>query len=223
MFVANKRSKLEPAPARLKPTKPTPTPTPTPPPIALPERAADRMTREAWADAALLALGQGGVEAIAVEPIASLLGVTKGSFYWHFKNRQELLDAALLRWEDLATNVVVNELSRITDPRERLRAILTVTVTSHPNNRVEVALFGAGDNPAVRAAVDRVNATRTDFLITIFGDLGYKPATAKLRARIAYSAYLGHLTIETTPRGKVLSAAASRAFVDEFLAMLTSD
>ena len=193
------------------------------PALTVADRPAEKMSREAWADAALIALGQGGLEAIAVEPIAAMLGVTKGSFYWHFTSRQELLEAALLRWEELATRVVVDELSSISDPRERLRAILTVTVSSHPNNRVELALLGAGANPTVAAAAARVHAARTDFLATIFRDLGYRLPVAKLRARIAYSAYLGHLTLESAPGGAVRTASAVRAFVDEFLAMLTLD
>jgi AcrR family transcriptional regulator len=55
-----------------------------------------RLTRQDWIDAALEALETGGVPAVAVEPLASRLGVTKGSFYWHFKDRNELLATARL-------------------------------------------------------------------------------------------------------------------------------
>ena len=58
---------------------------------------ADRnnLTAERWAEAALDAMAQGGLNAVAVEPIARQLGVTKGSFYWHFTNRGSLVAAAL--------------------------------------------------------------------------------------------------------------------------------
>ena len=55
--------------------------------------------REDWLRAARLALLRGGVEAVRVEKIARDLGVTKGSFYWHFKDRDELLELLLCEWE----------------------------------------------------------------------------------------------------------------------------
>src|SRR5689334_11922394 len=57
------------------------------------------LTAEDWADAALDALATGGLEAVAVEALARRLKVTKGSFYWHFGNRDELIKAALEAWE----------------------------------------------------------------------------------------------------------------------------
>ena len=57
------------------------------------------MDREQWAEAALGAIATGGIKAVAVEPLAARLGVTKGSFYWHFADRRALIDAALERWE----------------------------------------------------------------------------------------------------------------------------
>ncbi|HXD53500.1 MAG TPA: helix-turn-helix domain-containing protein, partial [Solirubrobacteraceae bacterium] len=60
---------------------------------------ADQLTPEDWERAALAAIRDGGPEAVAVEPLARRLGVTKGSFYWHFANRDGLLGAAIARWE----------------------------------------------------------------------------------------------------------------------------
>jgi len=57
------------------------------------------LTREDWLKAARIALLHGGVEAVRVEKLARTLGVTKGSFYWHFSNREEILEALLLEWE----------------------------------------------------------------------------------------------------------------------------
>ncbi|WP_412543871.1 TetR/AcrR family transcriptional regulator [Longispora sp. K20-0274] len=59
-----------------------------------------RLTAEDWAEAALLAFAEGGLAAVAVEPIATRLGATKGSFYWHFPHRDALVVAALALWSD---------------------------------------------------------------------------------------------------------------------------
>ena len=62
-------------------------------------RPAAPLSREAWVKAASILIAQEGVPAVAVEPLAVALGVTKGSFYWHFHNRDELIQAALEAWE----------------------------------------------------------------------------------------------------------------------------
>src|SRR5260221_12707598 len=70
-----------------------------------------RLTRDDWITAALAAIADGGLAAVGVEPLAARLGATKGSFYWHFKNRDALLEAAIRRWEKETTTDVVAEIT----------------------------------------------------------------------------------------------------------------
>src|SRR5438876_4920557 len=70
-----------------------------------------RLTREDWITAALAAIADGGLAAVGVEPPAARLGATKGSFYWHFENRDALLQAAIRRWEKGTTTDVVAEIT----------------------------------------------------------------------------------------------------------------
>jgi len=58
------------------------------------------LNRSDWLKAARIALLKGGVEAVRVEKLARKLHVTKGSFYWHFKDREQLLEALLGEWEE---------------------------------------------------------------------------------------------------------------------------
>src|SRR3546814_19576689 len=85
-----------------------------------PERKG-RLGAEDWAQAALDLIAENGVAAVAVEPLARRLGVTKGSFYWHFPSRDALLKAALERWESVEQEAVFGTLETIPAPRERLR------------------------------------------------------------------------------------------------------
>jgi AcrR family transcriptional regulator len=80
------------------------------------------LTREDWLRTARLALLRGGVEAVRVEKLARSLGVTKGSFYWHFKDRSELLQLLLREWE----NEVPELLSQMGrgSARERVRSLV---------------------------------------------------------------------------------------------------
>src|SRR6187551_1541614 len=86
-------------------------------------RGTGRLSAEDWAQAALDLIAEQGVAAVAVEPLARRLGVTKGSFYWHFPSREALLVAALERWEKMEQELLFGELEPITDPRARLRAL----------------------------------------------------------------------------------------------------
>src|SRR6266404_1249322 len=85
------------------------------------------LTAADWAEAALQLIAEAGLRALTVEALAARLGVTKGSFYWHFKGRSELLAVALNRWEQRATTEALSGLSAVTDVRQRLRLMLDAT------------------------------------------------------------------------------------------------
>ncbi len=84
------------------------------------------LTAADWAEAALQLIAEAGLRALTVEALATRLGVTKGSFYWHFKGRSELLADALGRWEHRVTTEAITGLSTVTDPRQVAKITLTV-------------------------------------------------------------------------------------------------
>jgi AcrR family transcriptional regulator len=147
------------------------------------------LDRERWAAAALDALEAGGLSAVAVEPLARRLGVTKGSFYWHFKDRRALLDATVARWERLHVDGPLDAVAEIEDPRERLMALLGRARGKPPS--IFIRMLDAVDDPAVAAAVTRAAQLRVDFLATAFRELGLSRARARRQALLAYSAYVG--------------------------------
>jgi len=93
------------------------------PQTADPRADRTRLSSADWEAGALDLLAEQGVTAVAVEPLARRLGVTKGSFYWHFPSREALLKAALERWEKLDEETVFEPLEEIADPAERLREL----------------------------------------------------------------------------------------------------
>ena len=74
------------------------------------------LSREDWIEAALHALADGGPPAVAVERLAVRLQTTKGSFYWHFKDQEELITEALATWERKATDALIERCSRSPTP-----------------------------------------------------------------------------------------------------------
>ena len=183
-----------------------------------------RLTPDDWVAAALSAIAEGGLAAAAVEPLAAHLGATKGSFYWHFANRESLLEAALASWErQTTTEVAARARAAAPDPAGQLRLLITEVARIAETDRVGLALLASAAQPAVAATLDRVTRHRLAILVTLFGELGLPPATARRRALLAYSAYLGHAQLShTTPGLLPRGPAARHSYLDEVITTLTS-
>lgn len=179
--------------------------------------AARRLTRDDWTAGALAMVGELGLDRLAVEPLAERLGTTKGSFYWHFKDRRALLEATLAQWEKQATEAVIAEVEREPDV-ERLAALIARVSRQSPTSRAELTFLAAGDDPLVRPVVTRVHKSRLKYLTTRLVSLGLAPARARARATICYSAYLGGLLLDSGRRGRGLDAA----YQSELLDIITS-
>lgn len=154
-----------------------------------------RLSAADWARAALTAIGEGGLGAVAVEPLAARLHATKGSFYWHFPNRRALIDAALKRWEQDHTEAIITAMETEPDPAERLRKLFTFVVGLAPRDRIEIALLATADDPAVAPVMQRVTRRRIRYVAAQYEQLGVSEAEAYGRAVTAVSVYLGHLQL----------------------------
>jgi len=150
-----------------------------------------RLSREDWVRAALLALADGGTAAVAIEPIASRLGATKGSFYWHFRDRRELIEAALEKWERSATDDIIAELDTVADPVERLDRGLAIAMELEEDEYPDVRLLPSAADPVVAPVAARVQAKRLAFLARTFREMGFPTAEARRRAMLANSLYIG--------------------------------
>ncbi len=127
-----------------------------------PERT--RLSAEDWELAALHLIAEQGVGALAVEALARQLGVTKGSFYWHFRTREALLNAALERWEQYGEREIISEIEQIADPRKRLPELFRRVAHELQPHRVYAALLKALDHPQVVPVMARVSQRRMEFL-----------------------------------------------------------
>ncbi|MDP9815733.1 TetR/AcrR family transcriptional regulator [Spirilliplanes yamanashiensis] len=183
---------------------------------------AGRLSADDWAAAALDAIGRGGLAAVAVEPLAALLGATKGSFYWHFPNRDALVTAALRRWEARHTEAVIRLVEAEPDPLRRLRLLLVTVIESTGHDSVEVAVLATAAHPLVAPVLARVTERRISYTQKLFRDLGFTPAEARDRGLLAVTAYLGHAQLaHATPDLVQGTAAARRRYADRVIAVLT--
>jgi AcrR family transcriptional regulator len=184
-----------------------------------------RLTRDDWITAALGAIADRGLSAVAVEPLAIRLGTTKGSFYWHFENRDALLEAAIRHWEkETTTDVAADITAAARDaPASQFRRLVVSVIERAEQDRVGPALLASAAHPAVAPALERVTATRLKLIATVLRRLGFPPAEARRRALLAYSAYLGHGQLaHSTPGVLPATSAGRRAYLDDAIRALTT-
>jgi AcrR family transcriptional regulator len=156
---------------------------------------AARLSRRHWQRAALETLTEGGIAAVTVPRLAKRLGVTKGSFYWHFDSVDDLLRAALSDWERIFTDERLAEFAAIADPRERLDPWLSEIGHDHPAQRLHLAIEGAADHPVIGEFFARVSAKRIAFIARALRETGIPSAEAGARAIGIHAAYLGFLRL----------------------------
>jgi AcrR family transcriptional regulator len=178
-----------------------------------------RLSAIDWEMAALEGLAHGGVSAVAVESLARTLGVTKGSFYWHFPTREALLKAAIDRWEQRDEDQVIAHVERIADPRERLRELFHRVSREVQSHLVYAALLQASDNPLVQPVIERISRRRLALLTKAYEEAGFELA-AKHRARLAYTAYSGFLQLNQRHGMPRMDHEEYEAYIDHVIATL---
>jgi AcrR family transcriptional regulator len=158
------------------------------------KKTGTKLGKQDWIEASLAVLAQSGVESVRVEPLAKLLKVTKGSFYWHFKDRNELLEAIVEEWVRLDTSSVIDRVNQLeADPKTRLLQLFEIAVTDNEqidglgDGRIENAIRSWATNDAkVAAVVAEVDRQRLDYTKELFIQIGFTPLEALVRARMAY-------------------------------------
>jgi len=154
-----------------------------------------RLSVPDWEQAALDVIAEQGVAAVTVESLARQLGVTKGSFYWHFPTREALLKAALERWEHQDIDNVLLQVEPTADARARLSELFRRTGREAKTHVIYSALLRALDHPLVQPVMERVSRRRMEFLTQAYRQVGMSRAQAVHRARLAYAAYVGFLQL----------------------------
>jgi len=154
------------------------------------------LTPADWERAALELIAEAGIGALRVEPLARRLKITKGSFYWHFPGRDELLARALDRWENQDRQHIRQALRADTQPAERLAEFVWRTSRQTLTHRIYVALCATPDDPRIGPVLRRVTRRRISYLAGTLGELGLDRDAARQRANLMYSSYVGYLHLQ---------------------------
>ncbi|MDH5540245.1 MAG: TetR/AcrR family transcriptional regulator [Rhizobacter sp.] len=150
------------------------------------------LTPESWIDAATEVLVDQGIDHVRVDVLAGQLGVTRGSFYWHFQDRADLLRRVLQAWRERATEQLTLRLEHsAADPREQLRDVISLPQRGRAAARaarIELAIRAwARRDELARQAVDEADASRIGYHAQVFSALGFPIAEARMRAFMLYS------------------------------------
>lgn len=176
-----------------------------------------KRTLQDWTDAALDSISAGGIASVSVEGLARELGVTKGSFYWHFADRSALISAALQGWEaqvaaDAAARAEADE-----DPSERLRAYFADLLKDANSARLDVTLNANAGDDLAGPSVARVMQTRIDFAAQALRKIGLTPAQSERQARMLVASFLGHAQLSLGLSGDKYLAKVNKAYLDQLM------
>jgi len=145
-----------------------------------------------WIAAATTVLVDHGIDAVRVDLLARELEVTRGSFYWHFKDREDLLKAVLNAWRDAATEQVIHRFEgRNADAQALIAELISLPFRGRAAERaarIELAIRAWARRDALAsAAVDEVDARRIAYIAQCFSALGFAIAEARARAFVLYA------------------------------------
>jgi AcrR family transcriptional regulator len=170
-----------------------------------------------WIDEGLRALGRGGPEAVRIESLARALGVSKGGFYWHFDDRQALLEEMLDAWERTGVDEVIEAVEADEgDARARLRRLFALASASGGELlRIELAIRDwARRDRAVARRLRRVDNRRMEYMRSLFGAICEDEDDVEARCMLAFSLSIGAPFVSADhggrSRAEVLDLALAR-------------
>jgi AcrR family transcriptional regulator len=155
-----------------------------------------RLTRGDWLLGALELLGTAGVDGVKIVPLAKRLGVTSGSFYWHFPNRRHLHDALLEYWEEAMTDAAIVAVRNIIGPPEERIWRLMEQVMTTGMARYDLAIWHwAQTDAAVQKSFQRALNKRFTFAAWMFKEAGFSETQAEVRGRMMVVYMMGESTL----------------------------
>jgi len=167
--------------------------------VAAPMEEGQRTSRQDWIDLALRTLIDGGVEKIKVLTLAKGLGVSRSSFYWFFKDRQDLLDQLLDHWERTNTTAIVEHADRpATTIAEAVLNVFECWIdTRLYSPRLDFAIRDwARRDVSVRSRLDAAETTRVEALTAMYERQGFDPRAAMIQAKTLYFMQVGYYALE---------------------------
>jgi AcrR family transcriptional regulator len=150
----------------------------------------DKLSATDWLDQGLRTLAESGFTALKAEPLAKAMGVSRGSFYWHFADIGAFHAALLQHWRQIAAEQIIANLEAASDKDERLPALLRQVFKGKPSLENAVRTW-ATVNPTARNAVHAIDQRRLSYVESLLRSHGLASGIAQVRAQVLYWAFVG--------------------------------
>jgi AcrR family transcriptional regulator len=173
----------------------------------------DQLSARDWLDQGLKVLASRGFTALKAEPLAKAMGVSRGSFYWHFADIAAFHAAILARWHEVAAEQIIANVEAASNDENPLALLLRRVFGERLMLERAVRTWASVD-PAARAAVQAIDRRRLSYVEGLLAQSGLSPEIARARAQIFYWAFLGFaLSDQPLPKTR------QQAVVDELVRM----
>jgi AcrR family transcriptional regulator len=174
---------------------------------------ADQLSAKDWLDQGLKTLARDGFTALKAEPLAKAIGVSRGSFYWHFADIGAYHAAILNHWREVAAEQIIANLEASANDDNPLALLLRQAFGGRLTLEKAVRTWATLD-PSARRAVQAIDRRRLSYVERLLKRSGVAPDVARARAQIFYWAFLGYALSD-----KPLPQARQAAVLDELLRM----
>jgi AcrR family transcriptional regulator len=171
----------------------------------------DQLSARDWLDQGLKALAESGFTALKADPLAKAMGVSRGSFYWHFADINAFHAAILARWREVAAEQIIANVEAAAKDEDPL-ALLLRRVFSERLTLEKAVRSWANVDPAARAAVQAIDRRRLGYVESLLSQQGLPEEIARARAQLFYWAFLGFALSD-----QVLPKARQQAVIEEIL------
>jgi AcrR family transcriptional regulator len=150
----------------------------------------NRLTAQDWIDFALKTLARDGFQALKADILARALGVSRGSFYWHFTELRSFHGQVIDRWRQTATEAIIADLERLGSPEQRLDTLFRRALGHGALLEVRMRAW-ADENEEAAHVLDDIDRRRKAYIEQMLIDAGIAPPLAGTRAQLLYWSYLG--------------------------------
>ena len=158
-----------------------------------------RGSQEGWLEAAYTSLLESGVDSVKILPLAKRLNLSRTSFYWFFKDREELLDALIARWRDKNTGGIVKQSEAYAETlAEAMLNVFDCWLNKELfDSQFEFAVRSwALQSPDIQAEVQAADQSRMEAISRMFMRFGYDESAADVRARTTYLVQIGYISMQ---------------------------
>lgn len=177
----------------------------------------DRLSKIQWIDHGLESLATSGFTALKADKLAKSLGVSRGSFYWHFKNLADFHSAVLDRWQEISVTLPISDVES-SKPNAGARIEALIQLAAGDSLHLERAVRAWADSSeSVRTAVGQVDQQRAAYLKQTLLDFGLSEEKAAARAHLIYYAFLGQIIFYSD-----IAADIRQNIIDELILLSTS-